>query len=219
MPLTPFPPSPSAATAPDGMPQLSRGRHRDPTRGACFMEYTATLAGEPFSDSPRCVDPELAAVLRSANDLLSDRERPALVPLLGRAIGLVVERPEEQGSWVQRLRRRARGEEDPSAAQVSRLHESVSERFEAAVGLPPSDAWGRWYGRSARVSELFWDLMSEPVSPRHAEDYATRLVRRLDVLHRCYEDVLAEMGLRPTPADTPPRPAVPSPRPSTTPVR
>ena len=28
------------------------------------MEYTALLAGEPFSDRPECVDPTLAAILR-----------------------------------------------------------------------------------------------------------------------------------------------------------
>ncbi len=40
------------------------GRHRGPARGACFLEYTALLAGEPFSDHPAFVDGELSAVLR-----------------------------------------------------------------------------------------------------------------------------------------------------------
>src|SRR5947209_16976831 len=124
-----MPPTPSPTSPPEGLPRLSRGRHRDPSRGACFMEYTSVLAGEPFSDAPRCVDPELAAILRSANDTLSDQERPVLVPLLGRAIGLVVERPEKSGTWIQRLRRRARGEEDGGAALTARLHASVSDRF------------------------------------------------------------------------------------------
>src|SRR5689334_25425534 len=78
------------AFVPDGMPVLSRGKHRNPARGACFMEYTALLAGEPFSDAPRSVDAELAAVLRHANDTLSDADRPRLLPQLGRAIGLAV---------------------------------------------------------------------------------------------------------------------------------
>ena len=73
---------------PDSLPVLGRGRHRSPVRGACFLEYTSLLAGEPFSDAPHCVDRELAAVLRHANDVLSDADRPRLLPLLGRAIGL-----------------------------------------------------------------------------------------------------------------------------------
>src|ERR1700712_1619953 len=81
------------APVPDGLPVLSRGKHRNPTRGACFMEYTALLAGEPFSDAPTCVDRELAAVLRHANDKLSDDARPRLLPLLGRSVGLVVRAP------------------------------------------------------------------------------------------------------------------------------
>ena len=78
---------------PTSMPVLSRGKHSNPSRGACFMEYTSILAGEAFSDAPRCVDPELASVLRSVNDNTPNAERARLVPLLGRAIGLAVERP------------------------------------------------------------------------------------------------------------------------------
>src|ERR1700712_3852244 len=81
------------APVPDGLPVLSRGKHKHPGKGACFMEYTALLAGEPFGDAPGCVDRELAAVLRHANDTLSDADRPRLVPLLGRSVGLVVPRP------------------------------------------------------------------------------------------------------------------------------
>src|SRR3712207_1029144 len=58
-----------AMPLPDAMPVLRRGRHKNQSRGACFMEYTALLAGEPFTDEPLCVDGELAAVLRGANDI------------------------------------------------------------------------------------------------------------------------------------------------------
>src|SRR4051812_50201235 len=81
------------AAVPDLMPVLSRGKHKDPSRGACFLEYTALLAGEPFSDEPACVDRELAAVLRRANDLLKDGDRPRLLALLGRAVGLAIAPP------------------------------------------------------------------------------------------------------------------------------
>jgi hypothetical protein len=57
-------PEPEAGPAPDLVPVLGRGRHRDPARGACFLEYTSLLAGEPFSDEPACVDREFAALGR-----------------------------------------------------------------------------------------------------------------------------------------------------------
>ena len=37
--------------------------------------------------------------------------------------------------------------------------------------------------------------MNEPAPPDTSEAYAERLVARLDVLHRCYEDAMAELGL------------------------
>ena len=59
-----------AMPLPDAMPVLGRGRHENQSRGACFMEYTALLAGEPFTDEPLRVDGEPAAILRGANDIL-----------------------------------------------------------------------------------------------------------------------------------------------------
>src|SRR3954467_734851 len=91
------------AVIPELMPVLSRGKHKNPSKGACFLEYTALLAGERFTDAPACVDRELAAVLRHANDLLSDADRPRLVPLLGRAVGVVVRPPAADG-WAPGVR-------------------------------------------------------------------------------------------------------------------
>jgi len=45
--------------------RLSQGKHRDPDHGACVMELSSMLAGEAFSDRPRCVDPVIAAPRRS----------------------------------------------------------------------------------------------------------------------------------------------------------
>lgn len=45
------------------------------------------LAGERFSDSPRCVDPVIAAYLRAFNDRLSHRDRQRLVPYAARVVG------------------------------------------------------------------------------------------------------------------------------------
>src|SRR3712207_6298172 len=120
--------------APESMPVLSRGKHRRPSQGACFMEYTALLAGEAFTDAPRCVDAELAAVLRGANDKLSDADRPLLVPLLGRAIGLAVEPPPPVRRWYEHATLRRRREVAPYRARAAGLRRQVARRFVAALG-------------------------------------------------------------------------------------
>lgn len=75
-------------TVPDGMPQLSRGRHRSAKTGACFMEFASFLAGEQWSDSPQCTDPLLAHLARAVNDQLSDARRDEVAPDIPRVIGL-----------------------------------------------------------------------------------------------------------------------------------
>ncbi|MGY1652888.1 hypothetical protein [Geodermatophilus sp. SYSU D01119] len=152
---------------PDSLPVLGRGRHRAPARGACFLEYTALLAGEPFTDAPQCVDAELAAVLRHANDVLSDADRPRLLPLLGRAIGLVAAGPD-----------------------AGRLQRRVAQGFAAAVGSPLSPEELRWV-RVGAVDRLFWSLMLEPVPVSTSPAWVARLVERLDLLHGCFEAALA----------------------------
>ena len=187
---------------PAAMPVLGRGKHRNPARGACFLEYTSLLAGESFSDEPRCVDEELAAILRGANDKLSDRDRPQLTVLLGRAIGLTVEppvpgTPPGRSAEARRQRRAALARYDERTAQ---LHRTVARRFVAALGLPPVPPTVR-YGGGGELFWQFWDLMSEPRTLSRSEDYVRRLVARLQLLHECYEQAMDELGLpRATPA-------------------
>ena len=66
------------ARIPDALPLLSPGRHRRRRHGVCLMEFTSIVAGEPFSDHPRCTDPALAAVARAVNDYSSDTARQRL---------------------------------------------------------------------------------------------------------------------------------------------
>lgn len=80
--------------APDSMPILSRGRHRTPRRGACFMELASYLAGERWSDHPPCTHPLLADLARRVNDLSSDAGRRALAPLIPSVIGRLGGGPE-----------------------------------------------------------------------------------------------------------------------------
>jgi hypothetical protein len=73
---------------PEGVPVLSRGKHRNPRRGACFMEFASWLAGEKFSDHPACTHPLLATVARGVNDNLTDAGRQRIVPLISEVVGL-----------------------------------------------------------------------------------------------------------------------------------
>jgi hypothetical protein len=70
------------------LPTLSRGKHRSPRKGACFMEFASLLAGEPWSDHPACTHPLLAAVARHVNDYTSDAGRSQLVELIPSVVGL-----------------------------------------------------------------------------------------------------------------------------------
>lgn len=75
-------------TMPEVMPVLSAGKHRNPRKGACFMEFASYLAGERWSDHPACTHPLLASVARQVNDALSDTSRLQIAPLIPRVIGL-----------------------------------------------------------------------------------------------------------------------------------
>ena len=73
---------------------LKYGAHKPPTDDdeaseMCVMEAVAFVAGEPWSDSPRCASPVISSFLRSWNDgLASDAERDRLLkPLIARLVG------------------------------------------------------------------------------------------------------------------------------------
>ncbi len=83
------------------------------------------LAGERFSDSPRCVDPIIAAFLRSFNDRLSHRDRQRLVPSAARGVG----------TRAGRRRRRERLELCLAFAGL-RSHQLARLRFGVVLGVP-----------------------------------------------------------------------------------
>src|ERR671915_499759 len=76
------------ARVPELIPQLSRGKHRSPRKGACFMEMASYLAGERWSDHPACTHPLLASLARLVNDHTSDAGRQRLAELIPSVIGL-----------------------------------------------------------------------------------------------------------------------------------
>jgi len=83
----------STSDVPDVVPILSQGRHRNPRKGACFMEMASYLAGERWSDHPSCTHPLVATVARLVNDNTSDDHRSGLAELIPSVIGLTTTDP------------------------------------------------------------------------------------------------------------------------------
>lgn len=108
---------------PDLMPVLSRGKHRHPRKGACFMELASYLAGEKWSDHPDCTHPLLAALARDVNDHVSDGARSRLAPLIPSVIGLRTTDPRAD-AWIAR-----------EAASVALPIAAAERQGVAAVGL------------------------------------------------------------------------------------
>ncbi|MDQ4052431.1 MAG: hypothetical protein M3237_06990 [Actinomycetota bacterium] len=73
---------------PDGLPVLSRGKHRSARKGACFMEMASVLANEKWSDHPSCTHPLLASLARLVNDNTSDDHRSELAVMIPSVVGL-----------------------------------------------------------------------------------------------------------------------------------
>jgi hypothetical protein len=86
---------------PDMMPVLSRGKHRNPKKGACFMELASFLAGEAWSDHPSCTHPLLASLARDVNDHVGDYARSRLAVHIPEVIGLNSSDPRVD-AWIAR---------------------------------------------------------------------------------------------------------------------
>lgn len=110
------------AEIPDtGSIPLAPGAHSSPRHGVCVVELASMLAGEEFSDRPRCVCPVIAAFLRGWNDRAAYADRQRLRPYAERIVGsrgdgrLTRERREICLRWAEAerppraLRRRLRG--------------------------------------------------------------------------------------------------------------
>jgi hypothetical protein len=63
-----------------GLLHLGPGSHSSPKEGVCVVELASLVAGERFSDRPRCVCRLIAAYLRALNDRVSHHERQKLRP-------------------------------------------------------------------------------------------------------------------------------------------
>ncbi|HEX4981595.1 MAG TPA: hypothetical protein VFV63_07855 [Ilumatobacteraceae bacterium] len=128
------------------------------------MEMASYLAGERWSDCPRCTHPLLASVARLVNDLTSDRNRRRLVELIPSVIGLRTNDPRADVRIALRCATSAlpiASAERQNALAVSVL---AAERTLAALeGRPP----GRLSAISARAMD------SAPLAARWARAFAS----------------------------------------------
>lgn len=169
--------------------ELRRYTHLAPADGMCLMEYVSVLAGDRFTDEPRCTGTLLAALARAVNDTMSDEGRSRLIglaPSLAQAGGSdppeVVDRIEylcweavcgvaSPGTAIHRRAQRSRervarrrfGGWKLIAAQRIRLHGPARRAMESAVRslaeLPPQAADRALY-------ELLSDCIEAAGDPR-----------------------------------------------------
>ena len=66
---------------------LRSGTHSSPSDGVSLMEAVSALAGEPWSNSPSCTSPVIAAYARRLNDWLADDARQRLKAYISRLVG------------------------------------------------------------------------------------------------------------------------------------
>ncbi|CAA9356967.1 MAG: hypothetical protein AVDCRST_MAG34-2163 [uncultured Nocardioidaceae bacterium] len=147
------------SVVPDLLPVLSRGKHRTPKKGACFMELASFLAGEPWSDHPSCTHPLLAAMARDINDHVGDAGRSRLGHLVPDVIGLTTD-DLRADAWIAR-----------EAALAALPLVASAKQGVAAVGLLRSERYLAFLeGRPLDdvAPETRWALDGVP----HARDWA-----------------------------------------------
>jgi hypothetical protein len=212
----------STDTAPDGLPILSQGRHRTRRKGACFMELASVLAGERWSDHPRCTHPLLAEVARLVNDRTSDDHRQQLAVLIPSVVGLAGDDLRMDARIAHRCATVAlplASAERQNALAVSvltsdrvlaeldgrRAGELRPESQGALAAAPHAATWGRRFARRAGVSVKGFRRWSAPTTVRLAvAGIAESCVADPDaVLRQLLTDVIADCTAICAPTETP----------------
>ena len=67
--------------------RIAPGSHSSPRDGVCAVELASILAGEKFSDRPRCVCRVIAGFLRTLNDRVPHADRKLLIAYAERVVG------------------------------------------------------------------------------------------------------------------------------------
>jgi hypothetical protein len=150
------------------LPMLSRGKHRNPRKGACFMEFASYLAGERWSDHPACTHSLLAALARLVNDFTSDTGRPRLAELVPSVIGLTSDDLHVDATIALRAARTALPVVSAERQRVMAVSVLTAERVLANLDGRPADSLTE---QSRRVLEDVPD----------AAQWAGRFTRRMGI--------------------------------------
>lgn len=148
------------------LPVLSRGKHRRPRKGACFMEFASYLAGERWTDHPACTHPLLASLARMVNDAVSDEHRPRLSALVPSVIGL----NDDDLHMDALIVRRAAASGLPVVAEQR-------QRVLAVAALTSERVLAQLEGRDQHsISRLTDDALAyAPLAARWARDFSTEV--------------------------------------------
>ncbi|MDC5698555.1 hypothetical protein OO014_14950 [Intrasporangium calvum] len=172
---------PQLDAVPDSVPVLSRGRHRNPRKGACFMEMASYLAGERWSDHPKCTHPVLASMARCVNDALGDVRRQELAVMIPEVVGL---NPDDRRIAPMLMRRAALAALPIASAERQNVmalavmgaerhlndiagrppEVLTTEALEALAAVPGAQKWARDFVRRVGTRDLRADAAAKVVS-------------------------------------------------------
>ena len=165
-----------------GKVRLTQGGHDSPRDGVCVVELASLLAGEKFSDRPKCVDRVIGGYLRSLNDRVSHAERQRLLPYAERSVG---SRANRKAAHLRRDLCMLRAGGKPGAGGVRKLFERLAMRARIWFGVG---------GRQAlRLNDGIGEYAARVVYARQGADEAIKL---LDVLFEVGESEAAPLADR-----------------------
>ncbi|HEX6077222.1 MAG TPA: hypothetical protein VFZ32_18420 [Micromonosporaceae bacterium] len=170
---------------PELVPLLSRGKHRSPRKGACFMELASYLAGERWSDHPECTHPLLAAVARLVNDYTTDAGRPRLAGLIPSVIGVTSGDPHLDPRIALRCASTALPVVSAERQRVMAVSILAAEHVMAQLGDPTNDdllkrsrqamaraphaaQWANGFARAVRTSPKQFSRRAAPRTVHYA---------------------------------------------------
>jgi hypothetical protein len=209
---------------PDALPILSRGKHRSPKKGACFMELASYLAGERWSDHPGCTHPLLATMARLVNDFTSDSARPRLAQLIPSVIGLTSDDLRVDATIALRAARTALPvasaerqrvlavailtSERTLAELAGRPLDELSEESQRALDeVPHAARWAGRFTRGMRISPKGFRRHAGPSAVRCAVQGIARAcipdpdAMMFDLLDRTIDDCMTQLRGRSSKVD------------------
>ena len=148
------------------------------------MEMASFLAGERWSDHPKCTHPLLASLARMVNDCLTDADRPRIVGRIPDVVGLTSDAFEVDVAIATRAAAAALPVAPASRQNVMAVGLLTCQRALASLGdghdelhalcraafdaAPDSHAWALRYARDSRTSERTFRRQTAP----HVVSYA-----------------------------------------------